>query len=253
MDELAYRQFLKLEKNHWWFIGRRRILSTLLHRFIARGKDLAIMDVGCGFGGMLENLSDLGHPMGLEIDLESARICRERGFTGICLGSGYQLPFRPGSLDLITLFDAIEHMENDSHVVEECAHALKPGGSLVITVPAYQCLYANNDRMAHHLRRYTLSRLKRIAKGAELKPIKGSYFNVILFPIIFPIILLLKAKQLVQGPLKPGETAATNLSYRYPRILQRTLEAIFSLERFVLPRISAPFGHSIVLIARKSG
>jgi hypothetical protein len=55
----------------------------------------------------------------------------------------------------------------------------------------------------------------------------------------------------LRGPLKPGDAGATNLSYTYPRIIRYTLEGIFSLERFVLPLISAPFGHSIVLIARK--
>ena len=251
MDELAYRQFLKLEQTHWWFNGRRRILFTLLGRYLPADQDLKIMDVGCGYGGMLESLSERGRVMGLEIDLEPAVFCRERGFSGVCQGSGYNLPVRPGSLDLITLFDTIEHIENDEKVLEECAKALKPGGHLMVTVPAYQFLFADNDRIAHHQRRYTLSRLKRITHATGLKVLKGTYYNVFLFPIILPVILVLKMKQALRGPLKTGDKAATNLSYHYPGPLRFVLETIFSSERFILPCISAPFGHSIAMIARK--
>jgi SAM-dependent methyltransferase len=180
-----------------------------------------------------------------------ALFCKERGFNGICLGSGYHLPIRPGSLDVITLFDTIEHIEDDEQVLAECAVALRLGGFLVVTVPAYQFLYADNDRIAHHQRRYTLSRLKRITHATGLKVVKGTYYNVILFPIILPAILLLKIKQGLRGPLKKGEMGATNLSYRSPGPVKLALENVFSAERFILPWISAPFGHSIVLIARK--
>jgi SAM-dependent methyltransferase len=250
MDELAYQQFLTLEKTHWWFIGRRRIFFTLLERFLPRKENRLIMDVGCGFGGMLEGLSRFGHVMGLEIDLDSAKACRERGF-GMCVGSGYDLPVHPGSLDLVTLFDAIEHIEDDERVVQQCAESLKPGGHLMITVPAYQFLFADNDRLAHHLRRYTRGRLKRIVKAAGLSVVKATHFNVVLFPLILPAVLLLKAKQAMRGPLEEGETAKTNLSYEYPKVLSFTLESLFSGERHFLKHISMPFGHSIALIARK--
>jgi SAM-dependent methyltransferase len=253
MDELAYRQFLKLEQTHWWFIGRRRILFSLLDRYLPAGRELAIMDVGCGYGGMLDPLSQRGRVLGLEIDLEPAEFCRNRGYSGMLVGSGYNLPVRPASLDLVTLFDTIEHIEDDEKVLSECAGALKPGGCLMVTVPAYQFLFADNDRIAHHRRRYTLSRLKRITRSTGLEVVKGTYYNVLLFPIILPVILLLKLKQSLRGPLKEGKAGATNLSYRYPGPLRRLLEAVFSSERLLLPRISAPFGHSIALIARKRG
>ncbi|MHC4941734.1 MAG: class I SAM-dependent methyltransferase [Planctomycetota bacterium] len=251
MDDLAYKQFLKLEKTHWWFIGRRNIFFTLLDHHLGEKNDLRIMDVGCGFGGMLDGLSGLGHAMGMEIDLDSAKACQERGFSGMCLGSGYDMPVRTGSLDLITLFDAIEHIEDDERVVRQCAEALKPGGHLMITVPAYQFLYADNDRIAHHLRRYSLPRLKRIVRSADLDVVKGTHYNILLFPLILPAVLLLKLKQKIRGPLKEGREGATNLSYNYPRIVAFLLKTIFSSERHLLKYVSIPFGHSIALIARK--
>lgn len=251
MDELVYQQFLNLEKTHWWFIGRRAILFSLLDKFLPKKKNLKILDVGCGFGGMLEGLSNLGYAMGMEIDMESARTCRDRGFKGICLGSGYDLPIRENSLDIITLFDAIEHIDNDERVLHQCVTALKPGGHMMITVPAYQILYADNDRTSHHLRRYTLSRLKHLIRKEGLKVIKGTYFNVILFPLILPAVMLIKIKEALRGPIPGSETGRTNLSYKYPRLLNHLLCTIFSSEQHLLKRVSMPFGHSIALIARK--
>jgi SAM-dependent methyltransferase len=251
MDELAYQQFMKLEKSHWWFIGRRRIVHAILDRFLDRNPDRRIMDVGCGFGGMLENLGRFGYAMGMEIDLLSARVCRERGFDRICLGSGYDLPIGIKALDLISLFDALEHIEDYRKVIAQCAHALKPGGHLVITVPAYPFLYAENDRVAQHLRRYTLSDLEEKVRSAGLEVVKGSYYNFFLLPLILCAVAFLKIKQALRGPLPPGKTGATNLSYRYPKPVQYLLEKIFCMERLVLPRVSAPFGHSILLLARK--
>ncbi|MFH1999669.1 MAG: methyltransferase domain-containing protein [Planctomycetota bacterium] len=251
MDELAYRQFLELEKTHWWFIGRRRIFFTLLHRFLPKTNGLLIMDVGCGFGGMLEGLSEMGDVMGMEIDMHSARACLERGFKGICLGSGYDMPLKPCSLDLITLFDAIEHIEDDQKVVHQCAESLKPGGHIMITVPAYQFLYADNDRIARHMRRYTRPRLKQVVEEAGLNVVKATHFNVLLFPLILPAVLLLKAKEALRGPIPEDRSGSTNLSYKYPWILSYILKTLFSSERFFLTRVSMPFGHSIAMIARK--
>lgn len=251
MDKLAYQQFLDLEKTHWWFIGRRAIFFSLLDKFLTEKKDLLILDVGCGFGGMLDGLSRLGHAMGIEIDMESAKVCRDRGFNGICLGSGYDLPIQDNSLDLITLFDAIEHIEDDVKVLRQCVTALKPGGHIMITTPAYQFLFADNDRISHHLRRYTLSGLKRLVSTAGMEVIKGTYFNVILFPLILPTVMLLKIKQALRGPIPENETASTNLSYKYPRLLSFLLRTILCSEQHFLRRISMPFGHSIALIARK--
>ncbi len=252
MDELTYRQFCELDRTHWWLVGRRRIFFALLEHFLPVQSDLLILDIGCGYGGMFEGLSRHGHVMGLEIDLESAKFCNRRGFGGTCLGTGYALPILPGSLDLITLFDTIEHIEDDQRVILQCRDALKPGGQVMITVPAYQFLYADNDRLSHHFRRYTRSQLIKLVEGGGLEVKKATYYNVLLFPLILPAVLLLKLIQVFRGTHNKGcEGGKTNLSYKLPNLLAATLTAIFSSEQHLLTRISAPFGHSIAIIARK--
>ncbi|HET6164695.1 MAG TPA: class I SAM-dependent methyltransferase, partial [Planctomycetota bacterium] len=145
MDELAARQFMELERVHWWFEGRRRVFFDVLARALAGRRDLAILDVGCGAGGMLGELRRFGEPAGLEISTELLGAARTRGFARLLVGSAERLPVRAGSLDLVTAFDCIEHLVDDVGAAAGFYRALKPGGRAFFSVPAWQFLYAEND------------------------------------------------------------------------------------------------------------
>ncbi|MBL8896780.1 MAG: methyltransferase domain-containing protein [Planctomycetes bacterium] len=252
MDANAYQQFLELERDHWWFRSRRTLYFDLLARAVARepGSFAHVLDLGCGMGGMMEGLRRYGEPQGLEIEASGVRICRERGFHRAYVGSGYSLPHASASLDLVTAFDTIEHIEDDERALRECARALRPGGVFMATVPAYQFLYANNDRVAHHFRRYTRGELVAKARRAGFEVRKATYVNTLLFPLILPAVLALKCKERLFG--RPGDDT-TNLSFRLPRFVSASLEAIFSGERFPLRWVSFPCGHSLAMIAVKRG
>jgi SAM-dependent methyltransferase len=245
MEEAAYRQFVELEENHFWFVGRRRIFFHLLDRELRGRSGLKVLDVGCGAGGMLEPLSRYGEVTGIDTSPELVALCRERGFGGVSVASAYDLPVAARSVDLITLFDTIEHVPDDGRALAECRRALAPGGLLFLSVPAYQLLYANNDRVAHHQRRYSARQLRRKLVTAGLHPSRVTYFNTLLFPVILPTVLAKKASERWSDP---GET--TNLSHHPPAALNRLLAATMSSERRLLSRFDLPFGHSIIAIAR---
>ena len=246
MDAAAYRQFVELEERHFWFVGRRRIFFELLGRAVGERRDLRILDVGCGAGGMLGPLSRYGEVAGIEISDEMAAFCRRRGFERVSTASAEDLPVQDGTLDLVTLFDTIEHIPDDVRVLRETRRVLAPGGLVFISVPAYQFLYANNDRVANHQRRYTAGELRRKLGAAGLEPVRVTYFNTLLFPIILPVVLLKKLRERI---VDPGDT--TNLSAPVPRPLNRLLAAIMGLERHLVARWELPFGHSIVAIAKR--
>ncbi len=244
MEETAYRQFAELEETHFWFQGRRRIFVHLLDRELGARRDAKILDVGCGAGGMLEPLARYGEVTGVDTSRELVELCRGRGFPRVEVASAYELPVPPGSVDLITLFDTIEHVADEDRALRECHRALRAGGLLFLSVPAYQFLYANNDRVAHHERRYTARRLRGRLSAAGLHPIQITYFNTLLFPVILPLVLAKKAQEHFRDP---GET--TNLSHPVPPRLNRALARTMSSERHLLSRFSLPFGHSIIAIA----
>ena len=120
-----------------------------------------------------------------------------------------------GSVDLITLFDTIEHVPDDERVLRECRRALAGGGLLFLSVPAYQFLYANNDRVVHHQRRYTARELRRKLTAVGFRPTQVTYFNTLLFPAILPMVL---AKKVQERFSAPDDT--TNLSHGVPRPLK---------------------------------
>jgi SAM-dependent methyltransferase len=244
VEETANRQFVELERTHFWFVGRRRIFFTLLNRELEGRSGLKVLDVGCGAGGMLEPLARYGTVTGIDTQPELVEFCHERGFDNVVVGSAHELPAKDGSIDLVTLFDTIEHVADDVGALRECRRVLAPHGRVFISTPAYQLLYANNDRVAHHERRYTARDLRLKLQSAGLEPIKITYFNTLLFPAILPAVLAKKATERVRDP---GDR--TNLSHSMNPTLNRLLAAIMGSERHVLTRRSMPFGHSIIAIA----
>lgn len=249
MDDLAARQFIELERDHWWFAGRRSLFFDVLQRELHALRDLVAMDVGCGAGGMLQGLAQVAAPIGLDVSTELLGQARARGFTRLLIGSAEALPCRNDSLDLVTAFDCIEHLNDDCTALAAFYSALRPGGRLLVSVPAWQFLFSENDRVAHHKRRYRRSELVAKARAAGFEVAKASYVNAWLFPLIVPVVLLLKLKQRF---LKPTHAPAeTNLSYRLPRWLNTLLAAIFCSERHVLRHASFPLGHSLLLLATK--
>jgi SAM-dependent methyltransferase len=250
VDELAARQFMELERVHWWFEGRRRLFFDLLARVLRGQRDLKMLDVGCGAGGMLGELRRFGEPAGLEISRELLAAARGRGFPRLLVGSAERLPCAPRSLDLVTAFDCVEHLEDDVGAFRGFHAALKPGGRLFLSVPAWQFLYAENDRVAMHRRRYRRSGLTAKLESVGFSIEKASYVNAWLFPLIVPAVLLLKLKQ--RFFKRAGAPAETNLSYRAPTLVNALLARIFSSERFVLRHASFPLGHSLIVLARRS-
>jgi SAM-dependent methyltransferase len=243
VEETANRQFVELERTHFWFVGRRRIFFALLDDQLNGRGPIRILDVGCGAGGMLEPLSRYGAVTGVDTSAELVGFCHQRGFPDVVVGSAYELPAADGSIDLITLFDTIEHVPDDERALREVRRALAPGGLVFISTPAYQFLYANNDRVAHHERRYTARQLRRKLLAAGLQPVKLTYFNTLLFPAILPAVL---AKKLGERVRDPGDR--TNLSHPMRPLLNRGLAAVMGAERHLLAHADMPFGHSLIAI-----
>jgi SAM-dependent methyltransferase len=248
MEAAAYRQFRDLEEGHWWFRGRRTVYLGLLRHHFDGERPRRVLDLGCGVGGFLSGLAELGERvLPTDVDRASLALCRERGFPGV-VSDGYALPFADASFELVCLFDALEHIPDEHRALAEVARVLAPGGRVVLSVPAYQFLYANNDRVARHCRRYTRSTLRRAIVAAGFTLERNTHTNVFLLPLILPAVLLLKAwERLRPGP--PSER--TNLTLPIPAVLQSLLWSAFAAELPFSRRFDWPAGHSILAIARK--
>ncbi len=246
MDARAIQQFVELEDTHFWFIGRRAIFLSVLAERLGARNDLDIYDVGCGAGGFLGPLARFGTVTGFDDSPELVAFCHARGYTATRLAGASALPVPDASADLVTYFDVIEHIADDVGALTEARRVLRPGGLVFLSTPAYQVLYANNDRVAHHQRRYTAGRLDQRIRAAGLIPRRISYFNTLLFPLIAPAVL---AGKLAERVRPPGDR--TNLSLALAPALNRALASIMASERHWLARANLPVGHSLIALAAK--
>lgn len=235
----------RLEQEHWWFVSRRSIIDTVLRsRLASVGSRSAILDAGCGTGGNLDLLSGLsGDVTGLEMEPGAAEIARSKSGKAVFIGSlPDQVPFADGSFDLIVLLDVLEHIEDDMGALVSLTAKLKPGGHLIITVPAFSFLWSKHDESHHHKRRYRLHELTGKMRRCHLVPTYASYFNTWLFPLIALVRMLQKTVRLFDK--------TDDLSMPSP-LLNKLLTEVMSSERHILKRGKLPFGVSIMAIGQK--
>ncbi len=248
MDPSAYRQLAEKEEDHFWFRGRRAIFFPVLDRLIGARNDLRVCEIGCGAGGLLKRLTKYGPVLGIELDRDFAALALDRTELPILSGDACRLPLPDECMDLVCLFDTLEHIPDEHGALSEILRVLVPGGIAFFSVPAYQFLWSNNDRVAHHQRRYTKSGLAAAFDRAGLETLRLSYFNSFLFPLILPAVLLTKLKERIIGLRNEGHT---NLSVRIPHVVNEVLARIMGSEGRILPRVSMPIGHSLLGAARK--
>jgi SAM-dependent methyltransferase len=252
VERYGFKLFAALQDRHWWFIGRRRLYLPLLRGVLEQDGVLpplrSVLDVGCGVGGFLGPLADFGRVTGLELDEPSIAWCREHGFPRTAVAASDRLPVPEASQDLLCLWDVLEHTPDDRAVLAEMRRALRPGGHLVLSVPAYQWLYANNDRVAHHFRRYTRGDLVRKLRASGLEVRKATYVNCVLGLAIVPTVLLIKLRE---RAFNIPFATSNNLDVPAPGPLNALFGAIFAGERHVLRHVSSPFGHSLFVVARR--
>jgi SAM-dependent methyltransferase len=240
VDSLLLRQNLELEECHWWFVARRRILLGVLERNLDPKGGLQILDAGCGGGATMESLRRYGSVRGIEISEEAVEYNRERG-REVSLGSIERMPFADNSFDLALALDVIEHLPDDLPALRELFRTLRPGGSLLVTVPALRMLWSAHDVANGHYRRYTLGELRGQVETVGFEVVSATYFNTLLFPLILVFRWFRR--------LRP-KSIASDLT-EVPRPLNTLLTEVFSLEKLFVGRIKLPFGVSALCFARK--
>ena len=165
----------EIEAKHWWYVGKRKIVSGLLEKFISK-KDNRILDIGCGTGIVLKMLNKYGLASGLDISQDALSFCKERGLNSLFLGSATSLPFSDETFSLVTALDILEHIEDDTLALREIRRVLKKGGLAIINIPAFPNVCSSHDISLGHKRRYTFIELeKEVTYVVKTKDVK--YFS----------------------------------------------------------------------------
>ena len=164
-------------------VGRRNIIARVLNKYFS-GKQLRILDWGCGPGGNFKLLERYGQVLGVDASDESVSACRRKGITAVLKAEDLS-GFRPNTTyDLITNFDVLEHISDDVGFLRGVRELLTNGGYMMVTVPAYQFLWGQLDEVVGHKRRYTKKEIVRKFNQCGFSVVKASYFNFFISPAL---------------------------------------------------------------------
>ncbi|UGS37863.1 class I SAM-dependent methyltransferase [Capillimicrobium parvum] len=244
MEERFYAEYFEIEDRHWWFLGRRRIILSELARALAPapGGTRRLLDVGCGTGTMVRELGRFGRAEGLDADPQAVAFCAKRGLTSVARLEGGRLPHEDASLDVVSAFDVLEHLDDDAGMAAEMRRVLRPGGTAIVTVPAYRWMWGPQDEISHHRRRYVRRELVALLRGAGLDVRRATYFNTLLFGPIAAVRVLRRDRG--------GGELRSDFELGSPR-MNRLLAGAFGSEEALLRRgVSFPFGVSILAIGQ---
>jgi SAM-dependent methyltransferase len=243
MDTAAYAAEAAIEADHWWFAGRRLLFSDLIKRF-GLAPNAEILDVGTSTGSNLRLLRDLGfdHVIGIDQSPEAIRFCAEKGLGLVRRGDIRALEFPDRRFDLVLATDIIEHVDDDLGALRELRRVLKPGGYLLLTVPAFRLLWGVQDEVSHHKRRYSLRNLLSTLRVAELSPREHFYFNYLLFPLILAARRLMRIFR-----IRVESEGKINA-----RWLNRVLRAVFQFDVRTAPLIRPPIGVSALVVTTRT-
>lgn len=225
MEEAAYAEMYEQEDVHWWFRGRRAVIRALLARTHLPPAP-RLLDVGCGTGRNLVELSGFGAATGVDPSASAVSFCRARGLADVHQAGLEALPFEDDRFDLLLACDVIEHVDDDTAALRELRRVAAPDGTLLLTVPAYQWLWTDHDVQLHHRRRYTLTVLHRRALVAGWTPVFATYFNSLLLPVVAPLRLASRRSARRGGHTDLDRTpAALNAALELPMRLEASLIA----------------------------
>ncbi|MBY0396020.1 MAG: class I SAM-dependent methyltransferase [Thermoleophilia bacterium] len=232
----------RIEDDHWWYVGLRDLLVGPLREAAGGdGPGPAILDAGCGTGRTLADLADR-RAFGLEFAAEAFRFLRSRGVDRVARGSVCRLPFADGAFDAVVSADVLccVGAPGDLEALREFRRVLRPGGVLLLNLPAYPWLMGRHDAAVHTKRRYTRPVLRALLESAGLTVRACSYRNTLLFPVAAAVRL---AQRL--APAGRGGPARSDLS-RPSGPVNRLLTLPLLLEnRLVRAGAVLPFGLSV--------
>jgi SAM-dependent methyltransferase len=247
MERSEYVTMAAVEDRHWWYGGMRAIAAALLDE-VYRGRcDLRILDAGCGTGGNAIFLRRYGQVIGFDLAAEALELGGARLPGVLARGSVQAIPFADARFDVVTSFDVLYHraVPDEARALSEMRRVLRPGGRLLIRLPAYEFLRSKHDRAVHTRRRYTAAQARRLLRDHGFAVERCSYINSLLFPL--PL-----AQRLLERALPTLEQANSDLSMPMPLLNEALRWPLAAEAAWLACGRSFPIGLSILCLARRA-
>lgn len=236
------------EDKHFWFRSRNRVIAAATRLLANPGSIKDILEHGCGTGFVLTALQRLfprARVTGADLFEEGLAMARQRFMGKLVQADLFQCGFR-SEFDLIGLFDVLEHLDDDSQALRALWEQLRPGGHLLLSVPAHMMLWSDYDVASGHRRRYTRSEIMTRLAEANFQVQFCTEFMVPLFPfVLIRRRFRWKGKGTVSTPANAAERIKSEL--RINPVLNRIFDFILRPEAPWIARRHHLFGGTSIL------
>jgi 2-polyprenyl-3-methyl-5-hydroxy-6-metoxy-1,4-benzoquinol methylase len=244
VDRTAYDRHYELDTRHFWRIAKRRLVLECIHRYLPPATDRQVLDIGGACSVISTQLEQFGRVTVVEPDAECVALARsELGIEAIVGALPHDVHVT-GPFDLIALLDVLEHIDDDVASLRTIHDLLRPGGMLVLTVPACQWLWSPHDSVLHHYRRYSRKRLSQLLSATGMHVQRISYYTGFLFPAV-------AAQRLSYRLLHSGKPPKYRVHVPN-RYVNSALDIVMTCERHLLRRVNLPFGSALFAVATRS-
>jgi len=248
--EAVHFNLHKSFKNNFWYVQcRQDLINKLLKKHLAKKKinkaSTKVLDVGCGTGMNYKVLKNFGTVYNLDIDKIAIDVYKKKRIKNVFLGDAQNMKmFKANQFDVLCAIELIEHLPRDYLFIREAYRVLKKGGFLLLTAPAFKSLWSEDDKLAHHYRRYNIKQLENLlSKKFKINLLSYRYF--FLFPFSVLIFMVTRFKRIFTGKSK------SSLAFT-PRFLNSLLKDVMRLENTLISKnIKLPFGVGIVALCEK--
>ncbi|MDI1249153.1 MAG: class I SAM-dependent methyltransferase [Lacunisphaera sp.] len=242
MSPDEYHKMAEVEDAMWYYRALHRHVTRSLSRPL--GSAARVLDAGCGTGGLLRRLHEAQPAWrltGLDFFPLACDLARERTGGEIVPGSVAALPFADATFDAVTSCDVVCQVADPAAAVREFHRVLRPGGVLVLTMPAYGWMYSYHDREVGNLRRSSRGEVNALLRAAGFAITASTYWNMLPFPLA-----VLRRK--IFPPARPASDVGL-----FPAPVETFFHGLMALEHGWLGLgMSLPFGNSVLTVARKS-
>lgn len=243
MDIKEYHKMAAMEEAYWWHQGKKSLTAHQLakvHKSLG-GRQLKIINIGCGTGGTVPTMRPFGTIFNVDTSKLAIQYCQERGIENAYHVDGSKLPFDDNTFDVAIALDVLEHIEQDDQALDDWYRVLKPGGFLIITVPAHQWLWSGHDISLHHFRRYTPSPLRAQFQDHGFAVTQSSYAVAFSFPMVVGYRFL---EKMIKKEQKTSYVAV-------PPLINNLFAKFLDIESVLLDKTNLPLGTSVLMVGQK--
>ena len=238
--EARLRRLADIERTHFWFVGRRALVASLVRRYWP-SPPVDVLEAGCGTGSTAEGLTELGYRV-VAFDMRPegvASLKRRRSSALAFRADTTSVPLPDGHFGAAIALDVLEHVDN-RQALSELVRVLKPGASIILTVPALPSLWSLRDQAAGHRRRYTKKTLEELCASTGLTVVSCGYYQCLLLPAVMVSRWLGRKRQAWRDREdQPGA------------FVNALLTPVARFDAWAGVRIQWPIGSSLVAVCRK--